>query len=184
MPSIVERTKLGAGWRVLTERLELRPFEMTDVDWYAAIRAKPEVVRYLPGGEATVARAQPIAEATVEHFAGIWDAGGCGPWAVVERKSGRPLGHAGVRFIDEMNETEVLYMLDTPAWGHGYATEAALAGRDFGFEVLKLPLLIALVMPANAASIGVVKKLGMTYQGVISAFGLELGRYELANPAI
>ena len=123
----MKQIKLANGWRVETERLDLRPFEAGDVDWYAAIRAKPEVVRHLPGGEPTAARARPIAEATAPHFAGLWREVGYGPWAVVERQSGRPLGHAGVRLLPELGETEILYMLDTPAWGRGYATEAGRA---------------------------------------------------------
>ena len=176
------RVRVGDGWRVETERLDLRPFESGDVDWYAAIRAKREVVRHLPGGEPTAARARPIAEATVPHFAGLWREVGYGPWAVIERQGGRPLGHAGVRFLAELGVVEILYMLDTPAWGRGYATEAALAARDFGFEVLRLPRLVAYAAPENAASRRVLEKVGMTLEGVFPAFGLEVVRYAIANP--
>ena len=179
----MHRIRVANGWRVETERLDLRPFEAGDVDWYAAIRAKPEVVRHLPGGEATASRARPIAEATVPHFASLWREVGYGPWAVVERESGRPLGHAGVRFLSEFGATEILYMLDTPAWGCGYATEAARAARDFAFEVLTLPSLVAYAAPENAASRHVLEKLGMTLEGLFPAFGLEVVRYRIDNPA-
>ena len=177
------RFSAGDGWRVETERLDLRPFAADDVDWYAAIRAKPEVVRHLPGGEPTAARARPIAEATVPHFAALWREVGYGPWAVIERDSGRPSGHAGVRLLSELGETEILYMLDTPAWGRGYATEAARAARDFAFEVLRLPRLVAYAAPENAASRHVLEKVGMTLEGLFPAFGLEVVRYGIANPA-
>ena len=36
---------------ITTRRLLLRPFVRDDTSAYAAIRSKPEVVRYLPGGE-------------------------------------------------------------------------------------------------------------------------------------
>ena len=111
----------------------MRPFVLDDADWYAAIRAKPEVVRY-------------------------------------------------PRFIAEMGETEVLYMLDAPAWGKDYATEAALAARDFAFADLALRRLIALAFPANVASIGVMKKVGMACEGVFPAFGEELVRYAIRRP--
>ena len=179
----MKQIKLANGWRVETERLDLRPFEAGDVDWYAAIRAKPEVVRHLPGGEPTAARARPIAEATAPHFAGLWREVGYGPWAVVERQSGRPLGHAGVRLLPELGETEILYMLDTPAWGRGYATEAGRAARDFSFELLKLPRLIAFAVPEDTASTHVMEKLVMICEGVFPAFGLEVVRYGIANPA-
>lgn len=176
-------TRVGEGWRVLTERLDLRPFTPDDVDWYAAIRAKLEVVRHLPGGEATAARARSIAEASVPHFASLWREVGYGPWAVIEREGGRPLGHAGVRRLAELGETEILYMLDAPAWGRGFATEAARAARDFAFEVLGLSRLVAFAVPENTASTHVMEKLGMTCEGVFPAFGLEAVRYALSNPA-
>jgi ribosomal-protein-alanine N-acetyltransferase len=172
----------ASGRTMTTERLHLRPFAPDDVDWYAAIRAKPEVVRYLPGGEATAVRARPIAEGSVAHFVKVWDEVGYGPWAVIEQASGRPLGHAGVRWIADMGETEVLYMLDTPAWGRGYATEAAIAARDYAFEALRLERLIALAVAENVASIAVMGKLGMAYEGVVSAFGLEAVRYAMSAP--
>ncbi|MEM8796233.1 MAG: GNAT family N-acetyltransferase, partial [Pseudomonadota bacterium] len=84
---------------IRTDRLLLRTFEQTDVEAYAAIRAKPEVVRYLPDGKDTVNRAREIAEKTVAGFAGLWserNGKGYGPWAVVHRSSGKLIGHLGL----------------------------------------------------------------------------------------
>ena len=131
-----------------TDRMLLRPFEPDDVAAYAAIRAKPEVVRHLPGGEATVQQADEIAKRIVLDFAAQWDKVGYGPWAVIEATSGRLLGHTGLRRLPEMGgETKILYMLDSSAWGRGLAAEAAIAARDFAFTKAGLSRVIAMALP-------------------------------------
>ena len=165
-----------------TARLTLRRFELGDIDAYATIRAKPEVARYLPGGEAAAIRARDIAHRTVRAFTAAWSTGpGYGPWAVIERSSGRLLGHLGLRWLPELDgETEILYLLDSAAWGQGYATEGALMARDYGFGPLGLTRLIALALPDNPGSLRVLEKIGMQREAeLVSAFGLEVVRHSL-----
>ena len=61
-------------------------------------------------------------------------------------------------------EVEIGYRLARAWWGRGYATEAVLAARDYAFDTLGLSRLIALIDPANAASIRVARKAGMHYE--------------------
>ena len=163
-----------------TKRLKLRPFRAGDIAPYAAIRAKPEVVRFLPGGMALYATARGDAERIVPRFAALWEGGGYGPWAVEDRESGTLLGHAGLR--DLGGETEILYMLDTPAWGRGLATEAAVAARDYGFCALGLPDLVGYALPENAASCRVLAKIGMREEGMVHIFGLDALRFTVTRP--
>ena len=51
-----------------------------------------------------------------------------------------------------------------PAWGKGYATEAAGAVRDYGLGVLGRRRLVAIIDPQNAASIRVAEKIGMHFE--------------------
>jgi RimJ/RimL family protein N-acetyltransferase len=164
----------GGAWRaVVTPRLLLRCFEPADVAAYAAIRAKPEVMRFLAGGEALCATAAADAERIAGELAAQWDAVGYGPWAVVDRASGELLGHAGLRLLpDEGGETEVLYLLDSRVWGRGLATEAALAARDFGFSRLGLPRLVGYALPENRGSARVLEKIGMRREATVAVFGL------------
>lgn len=48
------------------------------------------------------------------------------------------------------------------AWGHGYATEAALACLDFGFEALGLAEVVASTTVHNVRSQAVMRRIGMT----------------------
>ncbi|MGB7305785.1 MAG: GNAT family N-acetyltransferase [Burkholderiaceae bacterium] len=129
---------------ILTDRLLLRTFCESDVPAYSRIRAKPEVVQWLPGGADAAANAQKVAERAVSIFDDGWRNGGHAPWAVVERENGQLIGHLGLRVLPELNhETELLDMIDSDHWGRGYATEGAIAALGFGFAELALPFVIA-----------------------------------------
>lgn len=59
------------------------------------------------------------------------------------------------------------YAIRADRWGKGYATDAARRMIAFGFEDLGLHRISAAIGPDNAASIAVVSKLGMQYEGRI-----------------
>jgi RimJ/RimL family protein N-acetyltransferase len=59
------------------------------------------------------------------------------------------------------------YAIRADSWGKGYATDATRSMLTFGFEKLGLHRISAAIGPDNAASISVVKKLGMQYEGRI-----------------
>jgi RimJ/RimL family protein N-acetyltransferase len=166
----------GAAPReVLTPRLLLRPFRPGDAAAYARIRARPEVMRHMPGGAARAALAEAEAPAAIARFTALWEEAGYGPWAVEDRATGALLGHAGLRLLPELGgETEILYLLDSAAWGRGLATEAAAAARDAGLGPCGLQRLVGYVAPANVASRRVLEKVGMRQEGPpVQVFGLE-----------
>jgi RimJ/RimL family protein N-acetyltransferase len=57
---------------------------------------------------------------------------------------------------------ELGWRLSSAVWGHGYATEAAIAARDDAFARLGLPALISIIHPENGASRRVATKAGMS----------------------
>lgn len=147
-----------------TGRLRLRPFTPQDQPAYAALRGDPDVVRFLPGGEALVPFAEEIAQSRIQAFIDAWRTG-FGVWAVEEKATGAFLGQAGLAKLDRSTDVEVLYALTRPAWGKGYAREAARASLDFAFETLGLSRVVAFVMPANTGSSRVLEAIGMRSLG-------------------
>lgn len=165
-----------------TPRLHLRRFVAEDADAYFAIRRKPTVARFLPsfrGADDAEIRARTLA--TMTSFAQHWAEHGYGPWAAVDKERRRLVGHCGLRFLPEHGETEILYAFDDAVWGSGLATEAAIAARDYGFAVLKLPRLIAMIVPENRGSIRVIEKAGLHADGESSFLGNPVLRYALAR---
>jgi [ribosomal protein S5]-alanine N-acetyltransferase len=76
------------------------------------------------------------------------------------------IGFARLAFSG-VNAAKLGYAIRADQWGHGYATDAARTMIRFGFEELQLHRISAAIGPDNAASIGVVTKLGMKYEGRI-----------------
>jgi ribosomal-protein-alanine N-acetyltransferase len=165
---------------VETARLLLRPFAPGDIAAYAAIRAKPAVMRFMPGGEARAATARQDAERLVPLFAEQWRSVGYGPWAAIETARGALIGHIGLRLLPEVDgETEILYMLDDTAWGRGLASEGAAAARDFAFDRLGLARVIALARPENRTSIRVMEKTGLAFEREIDFAGMRVAYHAL-----
>lgn len=69
------------------------------------------------------------------------------------------LGFTGVK------AAKLGYALRADRWGKGYATDACRTMIEFGFTALGLHRISAAIGPENAASISVVRKLGMAYEG-------------------
>jgi ribosomal-protein-alanine N-acetyltransferase len=82
-------------------------------------------------------------------------------WALAERSSGTLVGDVG--FLIYEDGVEIGWHLCRSAWGQGYATEAARAALAYGFEELGFTRVSAFTELANAASIRVIEKLGMTF---------------------
>ncbi len=177
--------------RLETERLFLRPLSMDDLDLLAGFYADPEVMRYIgPGGVADRERSRQSLERMLAGF----EAEGYGQLAVERREDGVFMGRCGLLLWDTASwtptrcadakgpvETEVGYLLGRDYWGHGYATEAALAVRDWAFSNLELERLIALIYAENSRSIGVARKLGMEPDGEVEIFGRRVTVYALAG---
>ena len=156
-----------------TERLVLRPVTADDHAALLAHWTQPDVRRFLSDG--AVLSAAEVAEA-IEESTGHFAARGFGIW-LIELASGTGLvGTTGLRPLEESG-LEIFYSLAPGAWGHGYATEAARAVVEYGLGPLGLPEVLAEVDEGNAASVAVVKRLGMTPYAVVPGLLGPMTRY-------
>ena len=145
---------------LLTARLRLRPWTDADRDPFAAMSLYPDVMRYLL---AITSRAESDAwiDRQIEHQARH---GFCF-WAAEDRATGSFVGSVGLLRVGyEAHFTpavEVGWRIAPAFWGAGLAPEAAEASLRHGFEILRLPEIVANTAPANANSQRVMVKLGM-----------------------
>ena len=156
----------------VTKRLILRHFHILDVEPMYQVFGDPEVMRFGDGVQ-TREWVENWLRTCLERYYQTW---GFGPYAVVEKHSQNVIGYCGLFFfpnIDGQPEVEIGYRLVRSAWGQGYATEAAGAVRDFAFNVLGLKRLIAMIDPANIASIRVAEKIGMHYEKDVMLEGYD-----------
>lgn len=139
-----------------TERLLLRPLMPGDIDAFMALHDDPEVTRFIRRLE----RRQ--AEERLKLNEREWRERGHGMFAVLDRATGEFLGRVGLKYWPQFAETEVGWALNRGAWGRGYATEAARACLDWGFESLDEPYLTAMIHPENEPSIRLARRLAMS----------------------
>ena len=171
---------------IVTERLLLRPWRDDDADRdaYARLCADPDVMRHIGKG---VTRDRQQAAEQLTDFVAHWARHGYGLRAAVERDSGEVIGFVGVARAGEPGvrpgDVEIGWRLMRDRWGRGYATEGARAVRDHAFAQLRLARLVAFVRPANDASIGVMRKLGMRLEKeTLCSHGLPMRIYVLDHP--
>ena len=149
---------------ILTERLRLRDFVLND---WADVLAYQQDPRYLQFYH-WINRTEPEVRRFVQMF--------------VEQQRQQPryqfqlaitlrgqetlIGNCGIRLEGPEEEiADIGYELDPKHWGNGYATEAATAVLDFGFDRLDLHRVWAHCIAENVASVRVLQKLGMTQEG-------------------
>ncbi|BBH71156.1 N-acetyltransferase [Actinoplanes sp. OR16] len=69
--------------------------------------------------------------------------------------------------FDGVKAAKLGYAIHADRWGKGLATDAARTLIGFGFTKLGLHRISAAIGPENLASVAVVERLGMTYEGRI-----------------
>lgn len=94
---------------------------------------------------------------------------GFGLWAVVLKESGEIIGQCGITLQDVNGEwiPEVGYLFERAYWHQGFATEAAIACKEYAFSVLGLDTVYSIIRDNNIASQNVAKRNGMTVCGRI-----------------
>ncbi len=140
-----------------TERLRLRAFQASDLDAYAAMQANPEVMRHLVMGR-TSTRVEVWR--TMATSLGQWALRGYGMWACAKIDGGAFVGSVGIFQPLDWPEPEIAYSLDRPFWRQGFATEAAIAARDWFFAHVSLDRVASFIRPDNHASKRVAERLG------------------------
>ena len=180
----------AADWRaeraaarppLLTERLELRRFTAADLEPLLGVFGDPEVMRYVGAERRPLRRSQ--VSALMSRSGADWSEHGFGLLAVTERETGRLLGEAGLQHLEAGPDIELGYTLARAAWGGGYATEAARAVLRWGFAGLRLHRIVAVADPANASSLRVLDKLGMTRRGRRECYGAVMEEHALSLAA-
>jgi ribosomal-protein-alanine N-acetyltransferase len=146
-----------------TDRLVLREFVKTDFDAVFAYSSDPKVTRYLFFGprdeESTAEYLEELLASQIEQPRTRFEL------AVEEASSGRLIGACDLSLI-EANAVDLGYMLGTPDWGKGYATEISLALLEAAFCELRAERVISTVDVNNGASIRVLEKIGMRWEAV------------------
>ncbi|GAC1385166.1 MAG: GNAT family N-acetyltransferase [Marmoricola sp.] len=156
-----------------SERLTLRPYESSDVDFVWDMYSRWEVQRYLGRSPRVMADREEAADrvrvwSEVDHPVH-------GIWLVAETATGTRLGTALLKELpasgtgDPSGDVEVGWHLHPDAWGRGVASEAAAAVLEHASRQ-GLERVLAVVYPENEASQRVAQRIGMRPLGLTRAY--------------
>ena len=89
---------------------------------------------------------------------------GFGLWAVILNETGAMIGQCGLTMQNYKDNQvlEVGYLFQKAFWCCGYATEAAIACRDYAFDRLNAEEVFSIIRDTNVASQNVANRIGMT----------------------
>lgn len=145
--------------QIETERLILRESIVADAPDLYEMNSDPEVLKYT--GDVAF---QSVAETEIliRNYKD-YEKYGYGRWTTIVKATNEVIGYCGLKYLEDISETDLGYRWKQKHWGKGYATEAGAACLKYGFKELGLQQIVAQVMEGNIASIRVLEKLGMSY---------------------
>jgi RimJ/RimL family protein N-acetyltransferase len=143
-----------------TERLVLRPFELSDAPKIQQLAGDPNIAN------GTINVPHPYDDGVAGQWIGKniagWQSQKSAIFAITLKSNDRLVGCIGLHNIE--NETAQLgYWIGVPYWGKGYCTEAATRIVEFGFKRLNLQRLYARHLSRDSAPGKVMQKIGMRH---------------------
>jgi RimJ/RimL family protein N-acetyltransferase len=166
--------------RIETQRLVLRSMRPSDIDALLLIFTDPKVMASFGGELFTREQMGRWLQRNLDHQ----DEFGYGLFSVIHKETSLLIGDCGLEQMDVEGvvAAELGYDLRSDYWNQGLATEAAMAVRDYAFNVLQLPQLISLIRLGNEASRRVAEKVGMTLATEIIRYGNRYWEYGMQRP--
>jgi RimJ/RimL family protein N-acetyltransferase len=146
-----------------TERLRLREWGAADERGFYEVMNTPAVMRHLGG-----LQSREEWRAAFERLCGYQRDFGHTFWIIEAKGSGELLGFCGLKRANAPGAgaiegmPEIGWRLRESAWGKGIAKEAAIAALDLAFGRFGYDEVIAMTIPPNRSSEGLMVRLGMT----------------------
>jgi ribosomal-protein-alanine N-acetyltransferase len=167
-----------------TARLILRELIPSDEKGMFTLDADPAVHKYL--GNQPVTTMEEI-RAAIRFIRQQYKDNGIGRWAVIEKETNQFVGWAGLKLItipinNHVGYYDLGYRFIKASWGKGYASEAAKAVVEYGFNRMGLKEIYAMTETGNSASRKVLEKVGLTYIETFEYEGLPHDFFRIECP--
>jgi len=164
----------------ITPRLILRHWKVTDAGATDHIYGDAITMRYFGSGKSfSPAELAASFPPLIDDYTTV----GYGNYAVVARATNSIIGHCGARYVRQTQRVEADWALDRHFWSRGYATEAAQAVFARSFSIDGVPRIVGSAHRDNAASIAVMRRLGMRFSEEVTANGAPSVLYAIDREA-
>jgi ribosomal-protein-alanine N-acetyltransferase len=166
-----------------TDRLIIRRWTLEDEENFYRLNGDPDVMRYIRESkdrEECAVFLRRNLDFYEQHSL-------MGRWAMMEKDSNTFVGSFAIIPVETAdrsrhNEIQLGYALLKEFWGRGYATESTLAGKQYAFDEMKLPLIVGITETANHASQRVLLRCGFEQQSDIWEGNKFLSYFTSHNP--
>ena len=159
-----------------TERLYLREIQQTDYSALAEILQDEETMLAYEGAF-TNEEVQQWLNRQLKRY----QDDGFGLWAVLLKETNQMIGQCGLSMQDANGKQvlEIGYLLNRAYWHKGYASEAAIACKEYAFTKLNANEVFSIIRDTNTASQKVALRNGMVIveQFVKHYRGVEMPHY-------
>lgn len=142
-----------------TDRLIIREMTQSDYDALCRILCDEDVMYAAYGSAFDQDEVQGWLDRHLERYKKF----GFGFWAVVLKETNEMIGQCGLTW-QRWREREILeigYLFQKAYWHNGYATEAAIACREYAFSVLDAGVVYSIIRDTHTASQKVAIRNGM-----------------------
>jgi RimJ/RimL family protein N-acetyltransferase len=164
-----------------TERLVLSGWRRDQLDDLVRLHGNPETARYLSGSGKPWTRQQCAAR--LDHWIELFETRKLGKLRVRRKSDNVLVGRTGFGIFEPTGEPEIGYAMYPEHQGHGYATEAASALRDWIFRDTEWDHFIGFADVRNAPSLAVLKRIGMRVTKVADFEGMACQFHVLEKAA-
>ena len=164
-----------------TERLSICPLTLEDAAFILDLLNEPAFIQFI--GDRGVRNLEDARNYLLKGPLASYATHGFGLWRVQLNSTGEPIGICGLIKRDSLPDVDLGYAYLARFWSRGYASEAALAVRDYANQTVGLERLVAITDQKNSASVRVLEKIGMRLEGLVrmpgedeelNLFGVEL----------
>lgn len=141
-----------------TERLYLRELTLADQENWSKVLSDPVAMKYYPH-QLSAEEVTKWLQWTLDNYRKYRH----GLWAVILKECDIFIGDCGITMqnIDGEIVPEIGFHIIKDYWNRGYATEAALACKEYAFYVFNYPRVFSYTTIDNIPSQRVAQKIGM-----------------------
>jgi RimJ/RimL family protein N-acetyltransferase len=148
-----------------TERLNLRWLTADDAPFMLELLNQPSFIQNI--GDRGVRTEEAAREYIEKGAVASYLQNGYGLYLVELKEDGTPVGICGLVKRPFLEHSDVGFAFLPPYWSQGYALESAAAVMEFGRDRLGLEPIVAIVSPANAPSVRLLRKLGLEFERMV-----------------
>lgn len=149
-----------------TPRLSLRRLDAGDAPFLVDLLNQPSFLANI--GDRGVRTPEDALRYLRDGPLAMYERCGFGLWLLSRKSDGAAIGLCGLLRRDTLPDADVGYALLPPYWGAGYASEAVQATLRHAREKFGLRRVVAIVSEGNDASVRVLEKAGMKYEGRVT----------------